>query len=285
MATLVEASWLAERLGAPGMLVLDPRRPMKYLQGHFKGAVNLPLAKIFDSNGRLLPISDLAQVFSFAGLDDATSPVVYDSYDGQGGAMLAWVLEYLGRTDVAVLQVFFEAWVAEGREMFYRPVAPQPGRFIARVKPEVRAGLEEVRACLPSSQALRAKRTQVSLVDLRSEAEFSGLEDTGLRPGHIPGAVNIVWKELLGQEHNLLYSRERLRQRLAAAGIGRNDRLIAYCRMGPRASVGYLALQQLGYDVRLYDGSYAQWSAAGMPVEVSTPESPTNLQAGQILRE
>jgi hypothetical protein len=34
-------------------------------------------------------------------------------------------------------------------------------------------------------------------------------------------------------------------------------------------SLGYLALRQWGDNVRLYDGSHAQWPRSGLPVEVS----------------
>jgi thiosulfate/3-mercaptopyruvate sulfurtransferase len=249
---------------------------MKYLQGHLKGAVNLPLAKLFGrpigspSRTPLLPVGQLAEVFGATGLDNNISTVVYDSYDGQSGAMLAWVLEYLGCTHAYFMKVFFEAWVAEGREVFYRPVQPRPAQFIARPNPNVRASLEDVRDSLPSSLT-KGGHGGIKLLDMRSQAEYAGLEDTGVsRPGHIPGAVNIVWRELLGGEQGLLEPQDRLQQRLAAADIQKGDSVIAYCRMGPRAAVGYLALQQLGYHVRLYDGSYAEWSASDLPVELSS---------------
>jgi thiosulfate/3-mercaptopyruvate sulfurtransferase len=65
----------------------------------------------------------------------------------------------------------------------------------------------------------------------------------------------------------LLAPHEKLERMLADSGIVRGDKLIAYCRSGRRASLGYLALRELGYDVRLFDGSYAEWTRAGLPVE------------------
>jgi 3-mercaptopyruvate sulfurtransferase SseA len=61
---------------------------------------------------------------------------------------------------------------------------------------------------------------------------------------------------------------ERIEQLLNAAGIQRGDTIVGYCRSGLRAAVGYLALQQAGYDIRLYDRSYAEWARSGLPVEV-----------------
>ena len=54
MARLVSTSWVAERLGQRGFLIIDPRRPMKYLSGHLPGAVNLPAYKAFGADGALL---------------------------------------------------------------------------------------------------------------------------------------------------------------------------------------------------------------------------------------
>ncbi len=90
---------------------------MKYLQGHLKNAVNLPAFRALDTEAKLLPGDKLKQWVGAAGLDTQTTPVIYDSYDGRNGAMLAWILEYLGCTDIHVLDVFFERWVAEKREV------------------------------------------------------------------------------------------------------------------------------------------------------------------------
>jgi 3-mercaptopyruvate sulfurtransferase SseA len=80
--------------------------------------------------------------------------------------------------------------------------------------------------------------------------------------------VNIVWRDLNGSSQSVLAARERIEHLLTSAGVGRTDQVVAYCRSGPRASLGYLALQQCGYQVRLYDGSYAEWVRSGLPVEV-----------------
>jgi 3-mercaptopyruvate sulfurtransferase SseA len=53
MATLVTAPWVEQHIDDPHILLLDPRRPMRYLQGHLKHAVNLPVYKAFDADGKL----------------------------------------------------------------------------------------------------------------------------------------------------------------------------------------------------------------------------------------
>ena len=58
-----------------------------------------------------------------------------------------------------------------------------------------------------------------------------------------------------------------MRERLVAAGIAEGEPVIAYCRSGIRAAVTWLALDQAGYTVSLYDGSYAEWMDSDQPVE------------------
>jgi len=257
MVTFVTADWVAGQIDSPDLLLLDPRRPMKYLQGHLKNAVNLPVFRAFGVDGKLLPPEALARWVGTAGLDEKKVPVIYDSPEGQNGAMLAWILEYLGHTNVHLLEVFYERWVAEKREVFYKPVEATPRTFTPRVNPEIRVALDELR-----------NNSRSKLIDFRSKEEYSGERDMDGKPGHLPGAVNIVWRDLVGPSQTVLAPCEKIEQLLTSAGVKRDDHIVAYCRSGPRAALGYLALRQYGYAVRLYDGSYAEWAHSGLPVEV-----------------
>jgi thiosulfate/3-mercaptopyruvate sulfurtransferase len=227
---------------------------MRYLQGHLKQAVNLPVYKAFDAESKLQSDAQLQRWIGAAGLDDRTTPVIYDSFDGQNGAMLSWLLEYFGRTDVHLLNIFYERWVADGHQVFYKPVAPVSKPFTARINSHIRVTLEDLR-----------HESDLKLIDFRSREEYVGEQDRDGKPGHIPGAVNIVWRNLNGPQQEVLASQETVQQLVDAAGIRRNDRIVAYCRLGMRAALGYLALQQAGYDVRLYDRSYAEWARSGLP--------------------
>ena len=60
----------------------------------------------------------------------------------------------------------------------------------------------------------------------------------------------------------------------AAAGVSNDTQVITYCGRGYAAACGMLALKVLGHDaVRLYDGSWTEWSAdPALPAEVSAGE-------------
>ena len=138
----------------------------------------------------------------------------------------------------------------------YRPVPRQARKFTPRVNPELRATLTDIK-----------DGSGLKIVDTRSQEEYHGDTDVDEKPGHIPGAVNVVWQELVGQDGNLVCSYEKAKQIIDAANINKNDRVVTYCKVGARAAVGYLAFQRLGYDVRLYDASYAEWEKSDQPVE------------------
>lgn len=257
MAKLVDAEWVAARLESKEIVVVDPRRPMKYLLGHLPGAINIPMYQAFGADGKLLAPAALADFIGGAGLGDSATPVLYDSPEGQNAAMLAWILEYLGRRDVVILDIYYENWKEQGREVRYRPVAGSPAKFTAHENPQIRATLAEVR-----------DGSGLKLIDFRSREEFSGERAMGDDvPGHIPGATNIVWRDLTSPPDRILGAPEKIAKLLTDAGINRDDRIVAYCRSGPRATLGYLALKELGYEVRLFDGSYAEWTANGLPAE------------------
>lgn len=257
MTNFVSADWVAERIGNPEYLVIDTRYSMRHLMGHLKSAVNVPPPKLRDSQGALLSAEGFAELFGAAGLGDGITPVLYDGYDGRNSAMLAWVLEYLGRDDVYMMDIVYDEWKSQGREVLYRPVPRTPRTFTPNVNAAVRASLEDV-----------SNAAGVKLVDTRSREEYDGQSEADDKPGHIPGAVNIVWQDMVGEDGKLVCSDEKARKMFEAANIGPWDPVVAYCKIGPRAAVGYLAFKRLGYDVRLYDGSYAEWEKSGLPVEI-----------------
>jgi len=106
------------------------------------------------------------------------------------------------------------------------------------------------------------------LLDVRSLEEFVGAPELDARPGHIPGARHLDWRDLAGpREGSYLAPSGQLQAALATVGIRPGQVVLAYCRTGMRAALGYIAQQQLGYTVRVFDGSYQAWAAAGLPVE------------------
>ena len=257
MVTFVSADWVSDHVGRPGFLIIDPRSAMRYLMGHLKGAVSVPFKKLQNAQGRLNSAHELAAVFGAVGLGDGVVPVIYDGHDGRNAAMAAWILEYLGRDDIHIMDLLYDSWKSEGREVLYRPVPTAAKPFTPSVNSRVRASIDDV-------VSLSAGK----LLDTRSLEEFQGEVETDDRPGHIPGATHLPWSELAGEDGRLLVGDDQLRQALASVEIQPEDSVVAYCRSGVRAALAYLAMKQAGYNVRLFDGSYGEWMDSGQPVEI-----------------
>lgn len=269
MIQFVEASWLADQLALPSreILILDPRLRVRYTSGHLKDAVHMPMKKAFDSQGRLLSDERLARWLGSCGVTTERTLVLYDQFGGggpQAGSMMAWVLQYLGHPDVRFLRVPFERWKADGRDVFYRPVNPEPATFKANPRSELRTFSDDL--------AQDSSSSSVNIIDTRGEDEYTGahVATPDDLPGHIPGARNIPWMRLVSEDNGLFLSEEKIRDLLQEANLAPDRKTITYCRAGPRAAVALIALQQLGSEVSLYDGSFADWSRRDKPREIST---------------
>ena len=113
-------------------------------------------------------------------------------------------------------------------------------------------------------------KADVAIIDARDPQYYTGASTaTGKRAGHIPGAGNLTFSTLAGEDGKL-NSVEKLREQFSAAGVKPGDRVVSYCHIGQQATMVYFAARYLGFDARLYDGSWEDWSAhADWPAEVS----------------
>ena len=92
--------------------VIDVRRENDYKQDHIPTAVNLPLANLLsdDSPERVL------KLVSAMGIDDETPVVVYDDTFGALASRVAWTFEYLGHSNVTLLETTYSNWKSLGLE-------------------------------------------------------------------------------------------------------------------------------------------------------------------------
>ena len=135
---------------------------------------------------------------------------------------------------------------------------------------------ESLRARKDEIFAFVEKKKAGQLVDVRSPDEFSGkiiappgMSETAQRGGHIPGAASIPWAQA-ANEDGTFKSADALKALYDSKGIGGQDPIIAYCRIGERSSHSWFVLKYLlGYDqVKNYDGSWTEWgNLVGAPIE------------------
>lgn len=265
---LVSTEQLATRLNDGRTVVLHvAREPAGYEAGHVPGARFVPLGAIVTERdgvpNELPAVAHLDSVFEAAGVSDGSRVVLYGDLGGLAAARAFFTLEYLGHRDVALLDGGLETWKAEGRPTSTDAPTQARGRLTPRPRPELVVSADWV--------AARLDNPRVVLVDARPPAEFTGTEPGGgiARPGHIPGAANVFWRNaLVSQERPELRDPETLRGAFQAAGAGPETTVVTYCRSGVQASHAYFVSRLLGYETKMYDGSYLDWSArTSLPVE------------------
>ncbi|MEE8515100.1 MAG: 3-mercaptopyruvate sulfurtransferase [Alphaproteobacteria bacterium] len=276
-AELVSTDWLAARIGGDTLRIVDAswylaaekRDPAsEYRERHIPGAVWFALDAASDQASPLPHMLPSAEVFASLmgelGIGDGDQVVVYDGAGLFSAARLWWMLRAFGHDKVAVVDGGLPKWLAEGRPV--ATGAPEITRrdFRARLRPELVRAFDDVHANLSSH------REQV--LDARSPGRFKGLEPEprpGVRPGHIPGSLNLHYASLLDPEDHTLLANAELASLFDGAGVDRAKPVICSCGSGITAAILAFALGRLGArEVSVYDGSWSEWGArADAPIE------------------
>jgi len=241
----------------------------QYLSGHIPGAVYASLSHDMagpktGTNGRhpLPSIDALTATFGQLGISSGTQVVAYDQDSGMYASRLWWLLRYAGHDAVAILDGGWAKWLREGRPTRSGQETRTPIAFVARPRPEMRLGVDDVVSRLDDPRTL--------LVDARAPERYEGrTEPIDRVPGHIPGAVNHHYKSNALDDSTFLPP-EVLRQHFEQLLNGREAaQAVMYCGSGVTACHNLLAMAHAGLPgARLYAGSWSEWSAdPSRPVE------------------
>ncbi len=257
---LVSTAWLAEHLDDPAVVVLH------VAMGHDNVPDELiPGARLLDYhavaktiNGlpiEIPPVEELVETFRAAGVSNDKHVVVYGSGSAHLAARVFMTLEYLGhREKTSVLDGGMEMWDREDRPTVTKPTHGYRGTFEPNVQDDMLLTADQVMA--------RLHEPGVTLIDARPVNEYTG-ERVGrnARGGHIPGAYNLYWEDLLlSEDEPRLKPLAQVQQRFDEAGASTDGIVVSYCQIGMRASYTYLISRHLGYDAKFYDGSWADWA-------------------------
>ncbi len=266
LPSFVDSGWLQSRLDFPGLRIVQVGGENHYTRMHVPGAVFVAYPEFVTQRdgipGLRADAEVLASLFSRLGIGQDSTVVAYDVTGGMDASRFVWSLMSMGHTGGAVvLDGGLGVWVQEQRPVESQTQEITPVSFMLAPNVEFEADREEVLAVIE-------KGGEAILLDTRTRNEYVGQTLRGPR-GHLRGAVHLDWIETLMARHNpRLQPQDAIRARLAAIGITDPEReVIVYCESGHRAAQTWALLRYLGWrNVRLFDGSIAEWRVYDLPV-------------------
>ena len=271
--SLVSTEWVAEHGGGANVRLVEVDVDTSaYEQGHIAGAVGWNWQSQLQQPVRrdLASKEEIEQLLGSCGIGNDTTIILYGDNNNWFAAWAFWQLKYYGHGDVRLMNGGRAKWEAEGR-----PLTTDVPSYAATTY-TASEGDQNIRAYRDQVLSL-VNAGSISLVDVRSPAEFSGEllapanlpQEGSQRGGHIPSASNIPWAQAVAED-GTFKSADDLRELYGGQGIDGSRETIAYCRIGERSSHSWFVLTQLlGFEnVRNYDGSWTEWgSIVGAPIE------------------
>jgi thiosulfate/3-mercaptopyruvate sulfurtransferase len=244
---LTEPSGVVANVKNPQLRILDLRSEGAYAEAHVPGALRLAegfLRSTRDKETYLPMGEEVAQILRTLGVGEKTQIVAYDDRNGMTAARLWYVLNVYGFTRVSLLHGGWKRWASEKL-----PTSRESGQeSLGAISVRTASPL----SC-PSSEVLK-RRPGVITLDSRSPDEFA--------ESHLPGAVNVEWRENLMPDGLLFKPQSQLRRLYESKGVTPDKEIITYCGVGARAAVSLFALHLIGYKkARLYYGSFNDYTA------------------------
>lgn len=265
-SSIVSTDWLAEHLGAPGLIIIDCRKSKpgitppidfkgKYLESHIPGALHIEVDDISDCSTGLPHMMPTAAAFSQSmserGIGNDSTIILYDEGDLFSAPRVWWMLTRFGATDVRILDGGLNAWLKEHKETESGENTLPPAAFNAHLAPDIVVNAQQVKDSLGKTQ----------IIDARSLGRFRGEQPeprAGLHGGHIPGSLSVPFTELT--ENGKIKSPQALKETFSRLGVDITQPTIASCGSGVTATALLFGLHLIGSDaVKIYDGSWAEW--------------------------
>ena len=247
-STTIDVDSLRSSIRDKSVRVIDIRKEEEYKQGHIPGSVNLPLATLLSDDSP----EKVVQLVNSFGIDDETPVVVYDNTFGALASRVAWTLEYIGHSDVSLLDVTFDTWKKICLETT-REINDYPKKeHSIKLRPEILATANYLETA--------KKKNGSILVDNRERLNY--LEQ------HIPGAINIPYR-MLSSSEKILKPKEELKRLFQNRDISSDSELVTYCgSVGTLSGLGYYALKkaEMG-NAKLYVRSFKEWKSLEKPTE------------------
>lgn len=268
---LVDAEYLLNNRTNENIVVIDARGGMLE-----EGALMYDKAVVVDwtdislldefggeNLGKLLSKDNYEQIFSKLGINANSEVLVYGFTMPEQGfgdeARVVYTFNYAGFDKVKFIDGGFKQVEKLGFNKNYEPTEDR-----LDVSDVVRSEATQNEKAIFTDELLsKLGSNDVQIIDTRLEVEFNGRVIYGEnKAGHIPGAISLPFNSLVDEE-GFVKSREELEKYVNEKGLDKDKLQITYCTTGVRASYVAVILEELGFNVRNYEPSFARYANVG----------------------
>ena len=216
--------------------VIDVRREGDYKQDHIPNSVNLPLATLLSDDSP----ENVLKLVNSMGIDDETPVVVYDDTFGALASRVAWTLEWIGHSNVTLLETTYGNWKSLGLENDSKVPDVSKKDHSLNLQSDI----------LATSDYLESAKSREDVILIDNRERLNYLEQ------HIPGAISLPYR-----------SKEDMKRLLGNRGVSGNSEIITYCgSVGTLSGLAYYALKSAELpNAKLYVRSFKEWKNLQKP--------------------
>ena len=276
--SLVSTDWVESHLGNNNIVIVEVNSHPEhsYLKGHIPSSILWNLHKdLEDQVKRDIPSgTDMEKLLGNSGISNDTTIILYGDGNNRSATWAFWLLRFYRHPKIKLIDGGRVKWLIEGKPTTVEAPKTKPTRY--QIKPPDKS----IRATLPYI-VKNLSRNDLRLIDTRTIEEYlgqlassPGAPQTGIsKNGRIPNSVNIQWTDCINPD-GTVKPPNILSDMFSDNNALPNNEIVAYCRLGVRASYTWFVLSEiLNYqNVKNYDGSWTEWgNSIGVPIEIGPP--------------
>jgi thiosulfate/3-mercaptopyruvate sulfurtransferase len=269
----ISTDWLFEKSKDENIMILDTQPNIHdYIQEHIPGAIymNEGVLRVPQKGrpGVYAPAEAVQSIFRRLGLKHETPVVVYTGVgsvkgwgDGLEQTMIAYSLARFGHDAIYVLDGGIDKWKMEKKTLTKEFPKSEESDFKVKVRKNYFVTYEEFKKIKDDEDVI--------VLDARPRSIYEG-QGPWIKPGHIPGAINLPWATLMDNSNKrLLKPLTTIHEIVDQLEITPDKTIVCSCGTGREATNEFLLFKwYLEYpQVKVYEGSFTEWS--------SYPENPT----------
>ncbi|XP_064390565.1 3-mercaptopyruvate sulfurtransferase-like [Halichondria panicea] len=270
VSTLVSSLWLRQQItnGLRHIKILNAssqsdKAHQEFLEERLPNSAFFDISAISDQSSRYPDMLPRAEEFANhvmeLGVSNDSHVVVYDNNEKFGlftAPRVWWMFRAFGHPHISVLDGGLLHWKTQGY-----PIEQGPSDEVGKGNFEAELNGDLVRSFEQMREILAANSSQV--LDARSGGRFGGTEPEPrpeLPSGHMIGALNIPFKDLINEDTKLFKSKEQLQEVFQAAGVNTHEPMVSTCGSGITAGIIAMAAHiALNKNIPVYDGSWTEW--------------------------